>query len=52
MATITTDGNMPIGQSISKCKEEIRTILNRLKAFYEPCDLETARGFTENLIQG
>lgn len=52
MATITPDGFVPIGESISKCKEEIRTILYRLKAFYEPCDLDTARGFTENLIHG
>lgn len=52
MATIAHDGNLPIGQSISKCKEEIQKILYRLKEFYEPCDLDTARGFTENLIQG
>lgn len=45
------NNNLPIGKSISKCKEDIRSILYRLKEFYAPCDLETARGFSENLIQ-
>lgn len=45
------DYNMPIGQSITKCKEDIRSILYRLKDFYAPCDLDTARGFSENLVQ-
>lgn len=49
---ISSDGNSPIGESIWKCKENKRTILYRLKAFYEPCDLDTARGLPENLIRG
>lgn len=40
-----------IGQSIETCKEDILSILNRLKHFFEPCDLDTARDFSENLKQ-
>lgn len=43
------DNISPIGQSIETCKEDILSILNRLKHFFEPCDLDTARGFSENL---
>lgn len=42
---------MPIGQSISKCKDEIRSILRRLKNCYAPCDLDTVHGFSKNLSQ-
>lgn len=50
-ANFENNNNLPIGRSISKGKEDIRSILYRLKEFYAPCDLDTAHGFSENLIQ-
>lgn len=43
--------NSPIGQSITNCKKDILSILNRLKNFYGPCDLDTVRGFSEPIKQ-
>lgn len=40
-----------IGQSILKCKEDIRSILRRLKETFEPCSQQMIQGFTANLIE-
>lgn len=41
-----------IGESISESKRQIRSILIRHKAFYEPCTMDDVRKFTANLKEG
>lgn len=43
------NGNSSIGQSISKRKEEIISILFEWEATYESCDFDLFRGMAENL---
>lgn len=43
------NGNSSIGQSISKLKDEIISILLQREASYDSCDFDLFRGMAENL---
>lgn len=42
---------LTIGQSILKCKDNIRSILRRLKETFKPCSQKTIQVFTANLFE-
>lgn len=43
------NGNSSVGQSISKRKDEIISILLQWQATYDSCDFDLFRGMAENL---